>query len=241
EPRLRWRVPPALARALPGQRVRAVTRRAKYLLLAAQTGTVILHLGMSGRLRMAAADDPPQKHDHVDIVFDNGTALRLRDPRRFGAVLWTTRPPAEHPLLAALGPEPLEAAFSGEYLYRVTRGRRRAIRDLLLDARVVAGVGNIYANEALFGAGIRPTRPAGRLSRAEAARLVRAVRATLNRALRAGGTTFRDFAANGEPGWFQLALKVYDRARLPCRTCRTPIRLQRLGNRSAWYCAACQR
>ena len=241
EPRLRWRVPTALARALPGQRIRALTRRAKYLLLAAETGTVILHLGMSGRLRMTAADDPPQKHDHVDIVLADGRCLRLRDPRRFGAVLWTTRPPAAHALLAALGPEPLDAGFSGEYLYRVTRGRRRAIRDLLLDSHIVAGVGNIYANEALFGAGIRPTRPAGRLTRDDTARLVRAVRATLNRALRAGGTTFRDFAANGEPGYFQLALKVYDRDRLPCRACRTPIRLRRLGNRSAWFCASCQR
>lgn len=240
--RLRWRVPKALATELPGQRIRAVARRAKYLLLTADTGTVILHLGMSGRLRVLDATEPPAKHDHIDIVLTNGQCLRLRDPRRFGAVLWTQGAPAEHKLLANLGPEPLEAGFSGEYLHRTTRGRKRAIRDVLLDSSVVAGVGNIYANEALFGAGIRPTRAAGSLSAAECERLVRAVRATLKRAIRAGGTTFRDYRrSDGQPGYFQLSLKVYGRDGERCRTCRAPIRLQRLGQRSTFYCRRCQR
>ena len=239
--RLRWRVPKAIAKELPGQRINAVNRRGKYLLLATDAGTAILHLGMSGRLRVIDAEEPPAKHDHVDIVLDNGRALRLHDPRRFGAVLWTAAPPEDHKLLAGLGPEPLEPAFSPAYLYAATRGRRRAIRDVLLDARIVAGVGNIYANEALFRAGIRPSRPAGRLSRPDAARLVRGIRATLRHALRAGGTTFRDYRdSNGDPGYFQLALKVYGRAGVPCRACGTPVRLLRLGQRSAFYCRRCQ-
>lgn len=239
--RLRWRVPRALPTQLPGQRIRAVTRRAKYLLLSADNGTVILHLGMSGRLRIIETQEPPDKHDHVDIVLAGGIALRLHDPRRFGAVLWTTRPPERHKLLADLGPEPLEAAFSAAYLYHATRGRTRAIRDVLLDAGIVAGVGNIYANEALFRAGIRPNRAAGRLSAADAAKLVQAIRATLKQAIRAGGTTLRDYrGSDGAPGYFQLSIKVYGRADAPCRTCRTPIRLYRLGQRSAFYCRSCQ-
>jgi formamidopyrimidine-DNA glycosylase len=240
--RLRWRVPRALVDELPGQRIREVTRRAKYLLLRADTGTVIVHLGMSGRLRVTRAIDLPGKFDHVDIVFANGDCLRLHDPRRFGSVLWTTAEPSGHKLLVDLGPEPFETAFSGRYLHEITRRRTRAIRDVLLDSTVVAGVGNIYANEALFRARIRPMRPAGRLSVEEAARLTQAVRATLKRAIRAGGTTLRDYrASDGSPGYFQLSLSVYGRTGEPCRTCRTPIRLHRLGSRSAFYCRSCQR
>lgn len=240
--RLRWRVPPALAIALPGQHIRSVTRRAKYILVATGNGTVILHLGMSGRLRITDASEPAGKHDHVDIVLANGDCLRLHDPRRFGSILWTTAAPQEHKLLKDLGPEPLEADFSGQHLYQATRGRTRAIRDVLLDSAVVAGVGNIYANEALFDAGIRPNRPAGRLSLDDCNRLVRTIRATLKRALRAGGTTLRDYrASDGSPGYFQLSLKVYGRAGDPCRSCKTPIRLHRLGQRSSFYCQRCQR
>lgn len=239
--RLRWRVPPALVRALPGQSIHRVERRAKYLLLAAEAGTVILHLGMSGSLRLAPAGQQAGKFDHVDIVLDDGASLRLRDPRRFGAVLWTTADPARHKLLAHLGPEPLGPDFDGDHLYRWSRGRTRAIRDLLLDGRIVAGIGNIYANEALFAAGIRPARAAGRLTRAECARLARALRATLKRAIRAGGTTLRDFRGGDDrAGYFQLALKAYGRDGLPCPTCARPIRLRRLGQRSAFYCARCQ-
>jgi formamidopyrimidine-DNA glycosylase len=239
--RLRWPVPPSLSKKLPGLRIDAVTRRAKYLLLETKAGTVIMHLGMSGSLRITDADAPVRKHDHVDIVLDSGDCLRLCDPRRFGAVLWTDQPAHEHKLLANLGPEPLSPQFSGKYLYDMSRGRSRALRDFLLDGQVVAGVGNIYANEALYAAGIRPSRPAGRLTRQESDKLVRSVRATLKRALRAGGTTLRDFrGAKGETGYFQLSLKVYGRNDKPCPACRSPIRLRRLGQRSAFYCGRCQ-
>lgn len=241
QPRLRWRVPATLARDLPGQTIRAVERRAKYLLLRTTTGTVILHLGMSGSLRIVPAQTPAGAHDHVDIVLADGNCLRLRDPRRFGALLWTTRDPAQHPLLKYLGPEPLEPGFNAEYLYRASRKRRLAMRDFLLNAHIVAGVGNIYANEALFLAGVRPTRPAGRLRRTECQRLVEAVRDTLARAIRAGGTTLRDFMnADGLPGYFQQTLNVYGRAGKPCPRCGTAIRLKRLGQRSAFYCSKCQ-
>jgi formamidopyrimidine-DNA glycosylase len=238
--RLRWRVPPRLARELPGQTIDAVTRRAKYLLLAASRGTVIIHLGMSGSLRVIDHLQPPQTHDHVDIVFDDGKCLRLRDPRRFGCVLWTTEP-ACHPLLASLGPEPLDAAFDAQYLFRASRERKRAIRDFLLDGTVVAGIGNIYANEALFAAGVRPKRPAGRLTLDECRRLVRTVRTTLARAVKAGGTTLRDFQNHeGEPGYFQFKLNVYGQDGQPCRRCGTTIRHRQIGQRSAFYCSVCQ-
>jgi formamidopyrimidine-DNA glycosylase len=240
EARLRWRVPPRLARELAGQTIDSVTRRAKYLLLGTRAGTVIVHLGMSGSLRVVAAAAAPRTHDHVDIVFDDGRCLRLHDPRRFGSILWSADP-ANHPLLAGIGPEPLGAAFTGEYLFGVSRARRRAIRDVLLDGNVVAGIGNIYANEALFAAGIRPRRAAGKLTRAECARLVGALRTTLTRALRAGGTTLRDYLdANGAPGEFSLKLKVYGRPGRPCPRCRAPIRQIRLGQRSAFFCPTCQ-
>jgi len=239
--RLRWRVPAILQRALPGHVIDTVERRAKYLLLATNAGTVILHLGMSGSLRVAQATQVPGKFDHVDIVLRGGACLRLRDPRRFGAVLWTVNDPSQHKLLAGLGPEPLGPDFDGDYLFRQSRRRTRAIRDFLLDGRIVAGVGNIYANEALFAAGIRPTRAAGRLTRTECTRLVRAIRATLGRAIRAGGTTLRDFrGGDDQPGYFQLALNAYGREGLPCPTCAIPIRGRRLGQRSAFYCPRCQ-
>jgi formamidopyrimidine-DNA glycosylase len=239
--RLRWRVPSALMRELPGCTIRAVRRRAKYLLLDAGEGTVIVHLGMSGSLRVVPAATPPQKHDHVDIVLVGGQALRLRDPRRFGAVLWTRDDPGRHPLLRALGPEPLEKDFSGARLFRATRARRRAVRDFLLDSAQVAGIGNIYANEALFRAGIRPQRKAGRLTRTECDHLVHAIRAILRRAIRAGGTTLRDFrSADGAPGHFQFHLRVYGRAGETCDRCGGRIRGRRLGQRSAFYCASCQ-
>lgn len=240
-PRLRWRVPAVLGRELAGETIRAVSRRAKYLLIVTGAGTVILHLGMSGSLRVVPATDPPGKFDHVDIVLDDGRCLRLRDPRRFGAVLWTRAAPLSHKLLAHLGPEPFDAAFSGAYLHRATRNRARAIRDFLLDSRMVAGIGNIYANEALHAAGIRPTRAAGRLTRADCDALAHTLRATLERAIRAGGTTLRDFrASDGNPGYFQLSLAVYGREGAPCLRCGTAIRLRRLGSRSAFYCPKCQ-
>ncbi len=240
-PRLRWRVPDKLIRELPGQTIQSVERRGKYLLFTTPVGTAIVHLGMSGSLRVVPCEQAADSHEHVDIVLDNGDCLRLRDPRRFGAVLWTRNDPQQHKLLRDLGPEPLAADFGGDYLFEKSRGRKRAIRDFLLDSQVIAGVGNIYANEALFAAGLRPACAAGRINREQYARLAVAIRDTLNRALKAGGTTLRDFRnGRGEPGYFQLSLNVYGREGEPCLVCRTPIRAKRLGQRSAFFCPNCQ-
>lgn len=240
-PHLRWRVPVKLEKELPGQRIQSVARRGKYLLLATAAGTVILHLGMSGSLRVTVGTRPPDKYDHVDIVLDSGDCLRLRDPRRFGALLWTRADPLRHKLLRHLGPEPLTPDFSGDYLYEKLHGRQRAIRDALLDGRLIAGIGNIYANEALFSAGIRPTRRSGKITRAQFDRLAHAIRVTLDNAIQAGGTTLRDFrASDGKPGYFQHALSVYGRGGEPCRHCQTPVRTQRIGQRSSFYCPKCQ-
>ncbi len=242
ERRLRWPVPRALERDLPGAVVTGLYRRAKYLLMYTDRGTAILHLGMSGSLRLAPVASAPGPYDHVEIRFDAGPCLRLRDPRRFGALLWTTRrDPLEHALLRGLGPEPLAPEFSGAYLHARARGRRTAIKSLLMNAGIVAGLGNIYANEALFRAGIHPLRAAGRVSRARCDRLVEATRAVLVESLEQGGTTLRDFR-NGEdrPGWFQLRLNVYGRGGTPCVRCATPVRAVRSGQRSTFYCPQCQ-
>jgi formamidopyrimidine-DNA glycosylase len=241
-PQLRWPVPPDLPELLRGQAIRDVRRRAKYLLFDCGKGTLILHLGMSGSLRILPEDAPPGAHDHFDLVLDNGTLMRLRDPRRFGAVLWYEGDPARHPLLSALGCEPLADAFDGDYLYRATRARRAAIKLAIMDSHVVVGVGNIYANEALFHAGIRPQLPANRVSRPRCTRLVAAIRDTLREAIRHGGSTLRDFTNSaGEPGYFQQHYFVYGRAGEPCRNCGTAIRLLRQGQRSSFYCPRCQR
>ncbi|MBI3569716.1 MAG: bifunctional DNA-formamidopyrimidine glycosylase/DNA-(apurinic or apyrimidinic site) lyase [Gammaproteobacteria bacterium] len=241
-PHLRWRITPKLVREFSGQTIRSVTRRGKYLLFATASGTAILHLGMSGSLRVVPCAQPANAHDHVDVVLDNGDCLRLRDPRRFGALLWTRDDPQKHKLLRDLGPEPLSPDFSGDYLFEKSRRRKRAIRDFLLDSRIIAGIGNIYANEALFAAGLRPTRAAGRIGRAQYKRLTEAIRETLGRALKAGGTTLRDFRrSDGNPGYFQLSLNVYGREGAPCLVCRTLIRSKRLGQRSAFFCPKCQR
>lgn len=243
EPRLRWPVPKDLARRFRGQVVQSLKRRGKYLLFGTPGGTLIVHLGMSGSLRLVDAVTPPGPHDHVDIVFDNGRALRLRDPRRFGAMLWTAGDPSCHPLLRSLGPEPLEgSAFTGDYLYQRSRGRRQAVKTFIMDSRVVAGVGNIYANEALFRAGIRPGTMAGRISRARYQGLAQAMAGVLGDAVAAGGTTLRDFLnGDGKPGYFAQRLQVYARAGEACGACGHPIRSSRLGQRSTFYCPHCQR
>jgi len=245
-PALRWPVPAHLGRILDGGVVRAIERRGKYLLLRVEgnrtPGWLILHLGMSGSLRIVDAGSPAGPHDHVDLVLADGRALRLRDPRRFGAVLWETGDIAQHALLAHLGVEPLSGAFSGDYLYAASRNRGAAIKLALMDAHLVVGVGNIYANEALFEAGINPKLPARRLGRERCARLVAAVKNTLRRAIRAGGSSLRDFVgADGEPGYFQQQYFVYGRADAPCRRCGAPIRQIRQGQRSTFYCPRCQR
>jgi len=242
ESRLRWPVPPRITRELPGQRLRGVSRRAKYLLLELDTGHLLLHLGMSGTLRVLPGDLPAGKHDHLDFHLDSGTCLRFRDPRRFGSVSWTGHAPEHHRLLRYLGPEPLSEEFNGDYLYRRSRGRRLAAKSFIMDSRTVAGVGNIYANEALYRAGIHPARPAGRIGLARYERLAAAVRETLEDAIERGGSTLRDFLnGDGAPGFFVPLLRVYDRGGEPCAGCGRPIRRRIIGQRASYYCGACQR
>lgn len=241
ERRLRWPVPAALSRELTGMRIDDIARRAKYLLLRSRAGSVILHLGMSGSLRVLPDGTPPEKHDHVDLVFDGNRCLRLRDTRRFGAVLWTRRDPLQHSLLRDLGPEPLGNAFDGECLYQHARGRRIAVKSLIMNGRVVVGVGNIYASEALFLAGIHPNRPAGRISLERYRLLAETIRRVLSAAIEAGGTTLRDFSSNGEPGYFGQRLRVYARRGEACEGCGEPIRQRVIGQRSTFYCPRCQR
>lgn len=239
--RLRWPVPEALARELPGLRIDAVTRRAKYLLLRTSRGHVLVHLGMSGSLRVVPASSQPAPHDHVDLVFDDGVALRLRDPRRFGCVLWLTDDPARSKLLCALGPEPLSDAFDGAALYQRARTRAAPIKHVIMDAHVVVGVGNIYASEALFRARIRPRRQARGLKRDEIERLVTAIREVLAMAVEVGGTTLRDYVGvDGNPGYFRQKLFVYERPGEPCRVCAAPVRHFVQGQRSTYWCANCQ-
>jgi formamidopyrimidine-DNA glycosylase len=238
--RLRWRVPEEV-RSIAGLTLRAVRRRAKYLLLDCGDGQLIVHLGMSGSLRVLPAGSAPGKHDHVDVEFGD-RLLRLRDPRRFGAVLWSAANGAPHRLLAQLGVEPLSRAFDGRRLYALTRGHRVAIKAFLMDSRHVVGVGNIYASESLFRARINPRTPAQRLSPEHCAKLARAVQATLRAAIRAGGSSLRDFVgSDGAYGCFQQRTLVYDREGKPCRRCRTAVRRLVLGQRSTFYCPACQR
>lgn len=242
EPRLRWPVTAALVRGLTGNTIEAIERRAKYLLLKSSRGTAIVHLGMSGSLRVLPGDFPPFAHDHLDLTLDDGRILRYTDPRRFGCWLWTARDPHRHPLLARLGPEPLGERFDGEYLFDKSRKRRAAVKNFIMDSRVVAGVGNIYASEALFGAGIHPLRAAGRISRRRYDALAAATRAVLARAIREGGTTLRDYTqSDGNPGYFALKLDVYERDGEPCRRCRTAIRTLVIGQRASYYCPICQR
>ena len=240
EKRLRWPVAPQLE-SLVGASIVAVRRRAKYLLLDSERGSVIMHLGMSGSLRVVASSIAPTTHDHVDIVFDDRTCLRLRDPRRFGAVLWS-RDPLQHKLLRALGPEPFDLSFDGAYLHKRARGRKLAVKSLLMDSHVVVGVGNIYASEALHAAGIHPRRPAGRISQPRYQGLSDAVREILAQAIDFGGTTLRDFSnAEGKPGYFRHELAVYGRAGQPCPMCDSAVRQETTGQRSTYYCHRCQR
>lgn len=242
EPRLRRPVSAALPAILTGQRLVNVERRAKYLLFRFETGTLIVHLGMSGSLRVVDAAQPRLAHDHVEIDFGPRRVLRLRDPRRFGLMIWTTGEPTEHELLAALGPEPFDAAFSAAYLHQRAAGRRGAVKNFIMDAHVVVGVGNIYAAESLFRAGIHPARASGRVSLARYAALTAHIRAVLTEAIEAGGTTLRDFVRNdGEPGYFRHNLAVYGRAGLPCVQCGQGLQVRVIGQRSSFFCARCQR
>lgn len=241
-PGLRWPLPEDLARTLEGATIRTVSRRGKYLLLDCGHGTLILHLGMSGSLRVLHAALPPRKHDHVDLVLATGAILRFHDPRRFGAMLWSTGDVMRHALLARLGPEPLAATFTGRLLYEKTRGRTASIKQILMNSQVVVGVGNIYASEALFAAGIDPTMSAGRIGLRRYGKLVEAIKETLSLSIAAGGSTLRDFVdSTGNPGYFQQCYWVYRRGGQPCRRCGTAIRHIRQGQRSSFYCPHCQR
>ncbi|MEX0617843.1 MAG: bifunctional DNA-formamidopyrimidine glycosylase/DNA-(apurinic or apyrimidinic site) lyase [Pseudohongiellaceae bacterium] len=242
ESRLRWPVTPVLANRLKGEVVSSVSRRGKYLLLETARGTLVIHLGMSGSLRLVTPDATINKHDHVDIVFSHGPILRYTDPRRFGCVLWVEDNVFNHPLLRNLGPEPLSAEFNAEYLKARARGRKSAVKTFLMDSRTVVGVGNIYANEALFAAGIRPQGAAGRLAQGRFDTLVAAVKHVLQEALMVGGTTLRDFTdSEGQPGYFSQSLRVYGRGGLACLSCSEPLREIRIGQRSTVFCRACQR
>lgn len=242
QPRLRWPIPPELAVLLAGQTIERVERRGKYLLFPFARGTLLIHLGMSGSLRIIAAEQAAGKHDHVDIVLNSGQALRYTDPRRFGAMLWCDGDVRVHPLLAELGPEPLTEAFDGDYLFERSRARSAPVKTFLMDSHIVVGVGNIYANEALFSAGIRPDRAAGRVSRARYALLAAEVKRVLARSIKQGGTTLRDFVGgDGNPGYFRQQLNVYGRGGEPCRACGVALKEIRLGQRSTVFCPHCQK
>lgn len=241
EPRLRWPVPPNLSTVLPQQRIQHIHRRAKYLLLACTQGHLLIHLGMSGTLRLLPAFEPSQKHDHIDIFLTGARCLRYHDPRRFGSVLWTEYPLTEHPLLKHLGPEPLEDIFDGYYLYTLAQGRRQAVKNYLMDNRVVVGIGNIYANEALFLASIHPNRAAGTLTLTNYEVLANTVKQVLHAAIEQGGTTLRDFSdSQGRPGYFKQSLQVYGRAGAPCVRCHQLIQAEKIGQRTSYFCPSCQ-
>jgi formamidopyrimidine-DNA glycosylase len=241
EPRLRWPVPEQLPVVLRGQTIEAVERRAKYLLFKTQVGTLQVHLGMSGSLRVVNPKTDPGRHDHVDLLLEGGVCLRYNDPRRFGSLHWVA-PHERSPLQDHLGPEPLSDDFHGELLYRRSRGRKGPIKNFIMDGKVVVGVGNIYANEALYLAGIRPQRAAGRVSLARYERLAENVKQVLTSAIEQGGTTLRDFVGgDGKPGYFAQQLHVYGRTGQPCKGCGGLLREVRLGQRSSVYCVTCQR
>ena len=238
---LREPVPPELQAELPGRVIERVERRGKYLLLRCGDRAALVHLGMSGYLAVVPGGTTVEKHDHLDIVLEDGNILRFNDPRRFGLVLWEQGDPLQHPLLASIGPEPLEQTFSGGHLFLRSRGRSVAVKQFIMDSRIVAGIGNIYASEALFRARIDPARPAGSLSDDDYDRLAGAIRETLTAAIADGGTTIRDFrVGEGTPGYFTVNLKVYDRAGAPCTSCGTPISAIRQHGRSTYFCSRCQ-
>ena len=240
--RLRWPIPKNLPSLASGQKIREVCRRAKYIYLKLDNGSIIIHLGMSGSLRICTKKTAPQKHDHIDITVSNNKILRLRDPRKFGCVLWTSSDINEHRLIQPLGPEPLEQNFTAEYLYQKANKRQCSIKALIMNSHIVVGVGNIYASEALFRAGINPKRKAGKISLARMQKLVDAIKLTLNLAIKEGGTTLRDFTGiSGQPGYFAQKLLVYGRNGEECTQCGEPIKQFTQQARSTFYCSHCQR
>lgn len=241
QPQLRWIIPTQIQDA-QGQIIKAVKRRAKYLLIETKTGHIILHLGMSGSLTVQSANKAPTKHDHVDIVLASGQCLRLNDPRRFGACLWWPINEQEPKILANLGPEPLTSAFDGDYLFAQSRKRSGPVKNFIMDNKVVVGVGNIYASESLFLAGIDPRRATNKISEKRYHQLAGHIKIVLERAIKQGGTTLKDFlGADGKPGYFKQELNVYGRKDEPCHICDTLIRAQVIGQRNSYYCHRCQK
>lgn len=240
--RLRWPIDKIFESSVRNQTVRRVERRAKYILIGFDSGTAIVHLGMSGSLRLVSADIPPRPHDHWDMVLDTERVLRFHDPRRFGSLHWALGDPLAHSLLAKLAPEPLSKGFDADYLHHATRKRSVAIKHLIMNSQIVVGVGNIYASEALFRAHISPRRSARRITRAESKALVSAIKDVLSEAIEIGGTTLRDYVnAEGTPGYFAQRLYVYERSKQPCRICKAPIKQFTQGQRSTYWCPGCQR
>ena len=239
---LRWPIPTGLNNKLYQQKIISVKRRAKYLIINTDVGSLIIHLGMSGSLRILSIDETIDKHDHFELQFKNDICLRLRDPRRFGCVLWQKNNPLEHKLLINLGPEPLDKSFNAELLFERSRKRKTSIKQFIMDAKIVVGVGNIYASESLFLAGINPKRLAGKITKSNAADLTQAIKKILRQAIKQGGTTLKDFrSSDGKPGYFQQKLKVYDRKNEACKNCGKPIKSITLGQRSTFYCPHCQK
>ena len=239
---LRVPVNKSLPELLTGHKIKSVQRRAKYLYFHFDHGCLIWHLGMSGSMRVNDVAETPASHDHIDLILDNNLCLRYRDPRRFGLVIWTTDSPGEHKLIRHLGPEPWDTSFGGDYLYRLSRGRKLAVKNFIMDGKIVVGVGNIYANESLYLAGIDPRRAAGRVSAARYESLAEKIREVLDLAITKGGTTLKDFVkTDGNPGYFRHELCVYDRAGKACTRCSSEIKQVTIGQRSSFYCPSCQR
>ena len=240
---LRWPIDNNLEKILKGQKLLQLERRAKYILAKFTNGTLIIHLGMSGRLCIMPLNSQVKKHDHVDFTFGNdGPILRYTDPRRFGSILWTKNNPMDHKLLCKLGPEPLNQKFNDEYLYQILRGRQQYIKSVIMDSSIVVGIGNIYASEALFYAGIKPQRRAHKLSKRETHILVKYIKEVINNAIKKGGSTMSDFFdVNGENGYFQNEHKVYGREGLSCFICQSIIKQKRIGQRSSFFCSKCQK
>jgi formamidopyrimidine-DNA glycosylase len=242
QPKLRWPVDLDLTQKLQNQTVTGIQRRAKYILIQLEHGSLIVHLGMSGSLRLVERGTARLKHDHIECELANGLSLRLHDPRRFGAFIWTDTPPKQHPLLLKLGVEPLDEAFSAQMLHPLLLKRKKAIKPTLMDAQLVVGIGNIYASEALFLAGIDPRRPSHSLSQHDTQNLVTHIKSLLQQAIQQGGTTLRDFISpEGRPGYFQQTLNVYGRSGKPCHVCGTPIEHITQAQRRSFYCLLCQR
>ena len=239
---LRWPIPSSIKKSLPKQTLLTVSRRGKYLLLRFPKGHLLIHLGMSGSLQVLDHHTEPRKHDHFDLIFDNNKCLRFHDPRRFGSVLWTSEAPLGHKLLKDLGPEPLDKDFNAKYLWQLARKRKVNIKQFIMDSHNVVGVGNIYASESLFRAGIHPRRAAGKISLERYTLLVRAIKAVIKAAIKQGGTTLRDFTGgDGKPGYFKQRLNVYGRKGEPCRKCAKPISHCVMGQRATYYCTSCQK